>query len=214
MAHLGRAPVRDSRQLQLVVTPASAVRKHAVDLFHQGEHSRLRSAQRWRIKKAFPALSVLEQDAYRIADMGIMPMGGVGRGLAVQRHRDKAHARQVGYRKFAVSVDFDSMALHAAIMSEHIQDRKPSGQVLIDHVRAVDVERFSLAQKEQSGCVVNLAIDQHYPGDRRVSDGSPRLKGRESLYLGADIGRSVNNNPSLAVIANGHRRLGARLRLD
>ncbi|MNU06816.1 hypothetical protein D3C72_2521440 [compost metagenome] len=55
------------------------------------------------------------------------------------------------------------------------------------HLGTPDLMRTTLAQGQQPGTVVDLAVDQNDPADRRVTRFARRLQGRERLDLRADI---------------------------
>ncbi len=70
----------------------------------------------------------------------------------------------------------------------------------------VDRQRVRLAQGQQPQAMVEIAVRQDQPGDRRVSR-LARGERREALDLRADLGRDVQQEPGGAVGADRHRLL-------
>eukprot|EP00933_Yihiella_yeosuensis_P063372 TRINITY_DN664_c1_g1_i1.p8 TRINITY_DN664_c1_g1~~TRINITY_DN664_c1_g1_i1.p8 ORF type:complete len:151 (-),score=3.64 TRINITY_DN664_c1_g1_i1:78-530(-) len=71
-----------------------------------------------------------------------------------------------------------------------------------------DIHRKTLAQGQQAGGVVHLAVHQHNGINTRVSQCSGRLHGVERGQLGANVGGRVKQDPVLAVFTDGNGRLG------
>jgi len=81
----------------------------------------------------------------------------------------------------------------------------------MDHVGAPDLMRATLAQAEQAGGVIDLAVHQDDRADPCVAQCTARLHGREALELGPDVRGGVAQHPVHAVIGYRDGRLGARL---
>jgi hypothetical protein len=77
---------------------------------------------------------------------------------------------------------------------------------------APDLVRAALAQGQQAGAMVDLAVQQDDSADGRVAQCAGRLQGGKGFELGTDIRGGVAQYPVLAVVAQGNRGLAARLR--
>ncbi|MNY65367.1 hypothetical protein D3C86_2026290 [compost metagenome] len=66
-------------------------------------------------------------------------------------------------------------------MAEHAEQRKARAQVLVHCVRTPDVMGAAFAQAEQTGGVVDLAIEQDDRGNARIAQGPRRLHRGETL---------------------------------
>src|SRR5690606_7311324 len=92
------------------------------------------------------------------------------------------------------------------------EERKAAAQVLVNVGRAPDIERATLAQRQQPRDVIDLAVDQQHGGDATVPGDSPGVQVGIRGELGADVGRGIAEQPALAIAADGDRGLGTRPR--
>src|SRR5262249_17569221 len=87
------------------------------------------------------------------------------------------------------------------------------GESLSDPLGGVHHERMRLAQRQQAEGVVEVTVGE----DDRVDGGMPgaaRMESGEAFDLLADPRRDVQQDPALAVRADGHAFLGPRRRAD
>ena len=78
----------------------------------------------------------------------------------------------------------DAMPFHAAVVAEDAKQRVAGGEVLMDHVGAVERQRLaSLAQHEQPRGVVDLRIDQDHGFDAGITQRPRRLQFRVLFQL-------------------------------
>ncbi|MNP32195.1 hypothetical protein D3C76_1253630 [compost metagenome] len=137
-------------------------------------------------------------------------MRRVGRRSAAQGQRGETQVR-AGWNAEAL-VELDAVPAQAAVpVGQHVEQREAGAQVFVDHVGAPDLMRATFTQHEQAGGVVDLAVHQDDRADPGITQGTPRLHGREALQLGTDVRGSVAQHPVHAVIGNRDGRLGARL---
>src|SRR4030095_9018732 len=73
----------------------------------------------------------------------------------------------------------------------------------------VDHERMRFAQGQEAQAMIQIAVRQQDRGDRRVT-GPARMKRRVALDLLADLRRAIQQEPSIAIGADGHGFLGPR----
>ncbi len=105
-------------------------------------------------------------------------------------------------------------------------DRPPRDTVGIEHVedavraehveharRRIERELLALAQSQETGDRIDIAVGQDRPQDRAVPARLARLQRRIGQDLRAQIGRRVEQEPARAIGRDGERRLGLRGRL-
>src|SRR4029079_3355771 len=78
-----------------------------------------------------------------------------------------------------------------------------------DRVGGVDHQRVRLAQRQQPQAVVEIAVGQEDARDGRLPLRT-RPQAVEALDLRPDLRRALDQEPGLAVTADGVRLLGAR----
>jgi hypothetical protein len=148
-----------------------------------------------------------------------MPMLSPGTGLSrcgeygLARQREGAEGQVRGTRHLeARAVQADALAVDAAVVAQHLEHRVAGRQVFVDRVGAPQRQRpAALAQHEQAGGVVDLAVHQHHAGDRGVAEGAAGLQRGVRADLLEDVGRGVEQHAVGArVTLHEDRRLSAR----
>ena len=93
------------------------------------------------------------------------------------------------------------MPFDPAIVVQHGKDRIAARQVLVDRVGTPERQRLAaLAQHEQAGGVIDLAVDQHDAGDRRIAQRPVRLQFPVTADLLEDVWRGVEQHPVGAAV--------------
>ena len=70
---------------------------------------------------------------------------------------------------------------------------------------------LAFAQRQEAGDLIDLGAGQNNGGDRAVARAGARLQRRRRQQLGAQIGRSIEQNPMLAVSGDSEASLRTRL---
>ena len=94
---------------------------------------------------------------------------------------------------------------------EHVEDRVARERVE-NRAGRVKLERLALAQRQQAGDVVDVAIGQHDRRDRAMPRRRFRMQRRRRQDLLAQVGRGVEQDPALPVGADRERALRAPAR--
>jgi len=100
----------------------------------------------------------------------------------------------------------------AAIVSENSEQRIVSREVVAHLLGTVQSKRRALAQHQETGRVVDLAVGKHHPDDARVAQRACGLQVGKRPHLCQDVGRSIDQNPVHVVARDGDGRLGPRPR--
>lgn len=169
-------------------------------------------AQAWCVEQAAAAAPVFDEQADIVARMRIAAMRRIRRRAAAQGNGGDAQ-RRTGGNAEGFCIQFDQLVLQATVpVAEHVEQRKTGGQVLMHHLGTPDLMRAAFAQGQQTGAMVDLAIEQDDAGDGSVTQLARWLQRRKGLDLRTDVRRGIAQDPLLTVIGNGDGRLRARLR--
>jgi hypothetical protein len=203
----------DAQAGHFIVGPEGSVDHHCIGVRHGIERGRVDRAEARCIEQAPPAPDICDRDADVVARNRMVAVRRVRRRLARQRQRAKpqpGHARDFK----ALAVQRNALAGDAAVMRQHAQDGIALGQVLRDGVGAPQWQRrAALAQHEQAGRMIDLAVHQQHRGDCAVA----QLPGRLQRWPGTDllqhVGRGIEQHAvGTAIRPDEDRGLGAWLR--
>ncbi|MNZ83967.1 hypothetical protein D3C78_1027110 [compost metagenome] len=210
VAHGAAELVADACVDHLVVAPQGAVDQQAVGPAHPLQQRAVHLAEAGGVEQLAASADVLDQQAEVVARVRVVAVRRVRRRRAAQRDRREAQRRAGGDGE--ALVEGDRIPAQAAVpVAEHVEQREAGGQVLVDHLAAPHLVRAALAQGQQAGGVVDLAVQQDQRADRRVAQRAGRLQGRERLDLCADVRRGVADDPVDPVVGQGDGGLGTRL---
>ena len=90
--------------------------------------------------------------------------------------------------KVIAALDRQPMPVHSGVVAEDLEQRVAGGEILVNHVGAPDLERLALAQHEQAGGVIDLAVHQHDRADTGVADPASGLQRGKALDLREYVG--------------------------
>ena len=107
------------------------------------------------------------------------------------------------------------MPVHAAEMLQYIQNRQTGAQILAHSLGSPQLQRRAvLAQQQQSGAVIDLAVDQDDGTDPGITQALVRLQRRIGRDLLMNVGRGVAHHPLAAVDRDCDRGLTTPVRLE
>lgn len=87
-----------------------------------------------------------------------------------------------------LAIEADRLPLQSAIpVLKHGEQRETAAQVLMHTRGAPNVMRTAFAQAEQTGAMIDLAVQQHDAGDGSVTQSARRLQRRKTLELRANV---------------------------
>src|SRR5262249_8356650 len=99
--------------------------------------------------------------------------------------------------------------MNPAVVLENVEHRVSGGEILPSHIGGIDLQRLALSQHEQSSCVIDLGIDQHYPAYCCIAQGSSWLQFWKRAELRKYIRGSIEENPVGAIVRDRYRRLSS-----
>ena len=176
---------------------------------------RFHLAQAGRVEQRLAGSLVTDFHAHVVAFVRVVAMRRIRRRLARQRDSAENKPRGTLDAEAVVFAGGHLLPVHTAIMAENGEQRVARGQVFADHVGAVDRQwLLGLAQHQQSGSMVDLAVHEDDARDGRVADAACRLCFGEGLDLGKQIGGGVEQNPVDVIAGDGDGRLGSPAGFD
>ena len=90
--------------------------------------------------------------------------------------------------------------IDAAVVLQHIEERETGGEILANHFGAIDLKRYGgLPQHQQTGGVIDLAVDQNDRFDSCIADTLSRMGLRKVLKLIANVWRRIEEDPVSAI---------------
>ena len=213
MSHLPGPFVRRPELAQLVLRPERAVEEEAVGSLGRGDDLTRQAADRREIDEDPPGVAFPDAKADVLSAPGRMPepfevdgnLSRNGKRLDREPARGSAALRQL------------NLAAEGQIPPGHLAGKplqRAVEHVVLDEAApyrlgGVHDERIRFAQAEQSQRVVEVAVGEEDPFDRRVAQPA-RVQRRKAFDLSAHFRGGIEQEPRLAVRAHCYAFLGTR----
>ena len=168
--------VRHADADHLIVTPEGAVHQYAIAGVKDPLDRRRDARQTGAIKQLPPAAGVAKHQPDVIPDPGILAIRRVRSGFAFNRQRGDCHAWQRRDLELR-AIHRDAMPVHAAEMLQYVQNRQAGSQILAHRLGSPQFQRRAvLTQQQQSGAVIDLAVNQDDRTDAGIAQALVRLQ--------------------------------------
>src|SRR4051794_8680795 len=146
-------------------------------------------AQARCVEQLLPGLLIGDAHADVVALMRIVAMRRVRGCLALEGYRSEAQALDSIDDEAAARTSGQTVPVDSAIVAEDIEQRIAGGHILLNHIRAPDLQRLlPFAQHQQASGVVDLPVHERNRFDTGISDRASWLQRGKCLQLREDVG--------------------------